>query len=423
MDTPEEDDEDENSQKSEKKFEYISSNRLYFRSENNGKIKCGNCNKEFQRITSHLKNGCKGVIPEAELEELKTQLDKFRHNKWKETEKFKDPLKFKLDKKKCQDKWEAKILSEDPYKFKERKKERQVKWKDKAETKNVKKYKKELQARNSEYHKKKKRKIGSWERFKRFRTATRYGPIFICSSCHQKLFEHQVISLDESFEKEINEKYNEAFTKNVDEKVKVSILVQVRNEVRDKGLNYICKTCKRFLIKGKMPKLNKNNGLNVDIIPEGIPNLTELESNLIAKNLIFQKYHKMPKSRWSGTHDRLVNVPIHDRDILNTIEKLPRTPAEAGIIPLPVTANLKRKMEYKNNHIQQIINPTNVYKFLNFLRDSGHPSYQFFNSRDSFEARCEEEDPSGYCLLYPEYENLQTPQDQGTENVEDEFEN
>ena len=115
-----------------------------------------------------------------------------------------------------------------------------------------------------------------------------------------------------------------------------------------------------------MPKLNKTNGLKVDMIPENIPNLTELEVNVIAKNLIFQMYHKMPKSRWSGTHDRLVNVPVHDIDILNTVEKLPRTPAEAGIVPLSITANLKRKKEYKNTHIQQMINPTNIYTFLNY---------------------------------------------------------
>ena len=31
--------------------------------------------------------------------------------------------------------------------------------------------------------------------------------------------------------------------------------------------------------------MNKNNGLEVDDIPEQIPQQTELESNLIAKNL------------------------------------------------------------------------------------------------------------------------------------------
>ena len=90
---------------------------------------------------------------------------------------------------------------------------------------------------------------------------------------------------------------------------------------------------------------------------------------------------------------------------------------------MPVNANLKRKLEYKNCHIQQIINPTNIYKFLHFLKESGHPSYQFFNWQSFFEQRCKEDDPSGFCLLYPEYENIETPSNQGSENVIDEIQN
>ena len=85
------------------------------------------------------------------------------------------------------------------------------------------------------------------------------------------------------------------------------------------------------------------NGLDIDKIEDPDLKLTELENNLIARNIIFQKIHKLPKSRWSGTHDRLVNVPVGPQDVLNTIESLPRTPAEAGIIPI-VPVNLKRKL-------------------------------------------------------------------------------
>ena len=122
-----------------------------------------------------------------------------------------------------------------------------------------------------------------------------------------------------------------------------------------------------------MPKLCSQNGLQVDYIPRDIF-LSELESNLIAKNLIFQKIHKRPKSRWSGTHDKLINVPIHELDILSTASQLPRTPTEAGII----CVKLKRRLSMKNSHTEQFIDSRKVFKYLNFLKDSGHPSYQFF---------------------------------------------
>ena len=130
--------------------------------------------------------------------------------------------------------------------------------------------------------------------------------------------------------------------------------------------------------------------------------LTELEANCIAKNIIFQKLHKKAKSRWSGTHDRQINVPISNDAILRTVEKLPRTPTEAGI----VSVKLKRKIEYKGHHLQQTIDSRKIFRFLDFLKKSGHHGYQFYEDFNTYEARCEREDPEGFTLLYPEYEDI-----------------
>ena len=105
-----------------------------------------------------------------------------------------------------------------------------------------------------------------------------------------------------------------------------------------------------------MPKLSHKNGLGVDPIEENLI-LTELESNTIAKNLIFQTFHKKAKSRWSGTHDRLINVPITNDSIIRTVDTLPRTPTEAGI----VTVKLKRKIEYKSHHFEQTIDSRKIF--------------------------------------------------------------
>ena len=74
--------------------------------------------------------------------------------------------------------------------------------------------------------------------------------------------------------------------------------------------NFVCKGCKLSMERGKMPKMCSKNSLKVDVLPEARKRLTELENNLIALNIVFQKIHLLPKSRWNGTHDRLVNVPI-----------------------------------------------------------------------------------------------------------------
>ena len=98
--------------------------------------------------------------------------------------------------------------------------------------------------------------------------------------------------------------------------------------------NYICRGCNLAMLRGKMPKMCANNGLNVDVLPDQSLQLSELENNLIALNIVFQKIHLKPKSRWSGTHDRLVNVPIGEQDIMNTVQQLPRSPVDACIIPV-----------------------------------------------------------------------------------------
>ena len=102
-------------------------------------------------------------------------------------------------------------------------------------------------------------------------------------------------------------------------------------------------------------------------------NLTELEGALIAKTIIFQKIYQLPKSRWTALKDRLINVPIENEDIINTIEKMPRTPNEAGLIGVA----LKRKKEYKNTYKQQLIDPSRLFKMLNKLKQSGNQCYQF----------------------------------------------
>ena len=51
------------------------------------------------------------------------------------------------------------------------------------------------------------------------------------------------------------------------------------------------------------------------------------------------KMHQLPKSRIAGVKVRLVNVPVYENNVINTIQSLPRTPGEAEI----VNVKLKRK--------------------------------------------------------------------------------
>ena len=53
---------------------------------------------------------------------------------------------------------------------------------------------------------------------------------------------------------------------------------------------------------GKIPPMSAMNGLRVhEQDPE--LKLTELEGNLIAKNIVFMKIFQLPKSRWTALKD------------------------------------------------------------------------------------------------------------------------
>ena len=88
--------------------------------------------------------------------------------------------------------------------------------------------------------------------------------------------------------------------------------------------------------KKKIPPMSAMNGLQLietdEMIEKQGHKLTELEGALIAKSIIFQKIYQLPKSRWTALKDRLINIPINDEDIINTLEQMPRDPKIAGLI-------------------------------------------------------------------------------------------
>ena len=75
-----------------------------------------------------------------------------------------------------------------------------------------------------------------------------------------------------------------------------------------------------------MPAMSVKNGLFLVKLDDPDTKLSEIENNLIAQNIVFQKIFLLPKSRMSAVKDRLVNVPVGPADILNTMKNIPRTP-------------------------------------------------------------------------------------------------
>ena len=164
-------------------------------------------------------------------------------------------------------------------------------------------------------------------------------------------------------------------------------------------------------MSGKRPAQSHQNHLEIfDSKENPEMNLTELESSLISKALVFMKIFKKPKSRMAAIKDRCVCVPIDDQTIHDTLNQLPRTPSEACIVPI----KLKRKKEYKNVHLNEYVDVEKMHNALETLKKCGHPEYQFYEPSDynTYAERCKLSDPQGYKSLFEE------DSDEEIENIE-----
>ena len=125
-----------------------------------------------------------------------------------------------------------------------------------------------------------------------------------------------------------------------------------------------------------------------------------MDDSVCSKNIIFQKIYQLQKSRWTALKDKIVNVPINEDSILNTIESLPRTPQGAGLIGVA----LKRKIEYKNTHKHQLIDPEKLFRMLDKLNKCKNPYYQFYDDYNAYRERCQTSDPDGYEAMFNDIE-------------------
>ena len=194
------------------------------------------------------------------------------------------------------------------------------------------------------------------------------GPNFVCHSCNRCLFIKSVRILSDLTLKNLKKKLDTPFLKAISfeklQKSKQSIL---------------CINCLKLIRKKKIPNTNVSNGLQLEDVPASLK-LTDLEQQLIARNLLFLKIKQLPTSRMTANYDNVVSVPIELEDVYKTESLLPRHPNNAKI----VAVQLKRKLELKNSHLQEHIRPSIVLDALETLKNLGNPFYQEIEINNEF---------------------------------------
>ena len=195
----------------------------------------------------------------------------------------------------------------------------------------------------------------------KYRKSIQFGPLFICVCCHAGLFKRNV------------KVFTKKLLNNIDPEILDSscIFSEEFMDPLEKENFYVCHSCYTTMKKNQMPKRSVHNGLYVDVIPPELQ-LTPLESQCIARHIIFLKIQELPKTRMKKMIDRSVLVPIEDNTVLNTVEQLPRSLDSSAFVGV----QLKRMREMKNVHVKGFIRPTKLFEALVCLKVLGNPHYQ-----------------------------------------------
>ena len=401
--------------------------------------KCPACNGDYPKLMAHLRNRvCKEKLGEVALDQLRLkfkkqtvkkynnsqkgsecrqkyeQTDKAadRHQKYEQTDKaVASHKKYEQTEEAAAKACKRKKASFENAREKNYKavKVSQNAWKASERTKKRKAAEDKATLRISAV--KKLKVVTEKDRLRNFQKATLTGPDFWCLSCNKGFFEHQVKLLTEELLGKIDDKLSrdswvaksDVYTRVNIEKGSQRVPESYKMSPEFAEHRYICNNCHNNLItKGKMSHSCVMNNLQLhdtdQQLREQDMECTELEGALCAKALLFQKIVLLVKSRWTGLIDKIINIPVPDENINNLMAQFPRLPKDSGM----VIAVLKRKLEYKNLHTKQLVNPDRMCRLLAKLVLSGNPHYTNVDTPEQYKARCATDDESGFDLLYGE---------------------
>ena len=141
------------------------------------------------------------------------------------------------------------------------------------------------------------------------------GPKFICTCCLRLLYRRTVIQVN----------------RNNYKKVTCDTLTQCLSGKTSQGKEYICYTCHKKLLTGKLPPQAHYNNMSLEKIPDVLKRLCPLEVQLITKIIPFMKIVSLPKGAQHGLKGQVVLVPA---DLNRITLSFPRPSSQSQIIAL-----------------------------------------------------------------------------------------
>ena len=146
--------------------------------------------------------------------------------------------------------------------------------------------------------------------------------------------ENQVIELEDDWKELLELQYPDATKRFIGNIPKRNFLLPCESNSESEPLkgDFICYTCKQYLERNAMPPTGNQNDLQFLSIKKNPElQLSDLEEQLIAQNILFQKIILLPKSWMNVMKDTTVSIPIHSCDVLDTLTKHLRKQTDASL--------------------------------------------------------------------------------------------
>ena len=199
---------------------------------------------------------------------------------------------------------------------------------------------------------------------------------YVCTCCNRMLYRKSVIEAKENLFRNVTEPLRQ---------------MCLSGKLSAKNKEWLCKTCQSHIMNNKLPPQANANNLALPDSPPELNSLSSLEERLLSKRYPFMKLLALPKGRQRGIKGAVVNVPVQAGQVCDA---LPRTPSEAGFLPL----KLKRRVEYSGHLNFQYIRPNRVKEALRWLK-ANNPLYSDIEGREEWEQRSAEEDQDTWAEL------------------------
>ncbi|CAG2237450.1 unnamed protein product [Mytilus edulis] len=197
------------------------------------------------------------------------------------------------------------------------------------------------------------------EVIRKFKDAVQKGPECVCSCCLRLFFEKQVLICKKgSYDNSI---YDLCTTEQYKHTCTDDCSTHCAFEGTCRTSLWICYTCHRKMIKGKIPADSFSNGLMLEDVPLELKQLNSIEQQLIALNIPFMKIMALPKGGQKGVHGPVVCVPS---DLKKVTTILPRSDDESLLLKV----KLKRKLNYKGYDKYQFVRPNHLEQALVYLK-------------------------------------------------------